>query len=359
MENISHSKSSERYHHQHYAYDELGNCVHIDDVEKDKKYLCIHCNKEVIPKRGKINEHHFAHKEENPDCKWETYLHSLAKFKIAEWLKKTPSIEIILPTYCPKSDNCPLKDSSYDCKGECKSFNLKNFFEIKGMEEKYMDFTPDILLMSKEEYKQKGTPIFIEIFVSHPCSKEKILSGNRIIEFKIDGEYRIDELINGDKIDYRDSHAVMMYNFIKQYSAPIVDKEVGRFTLHKSGKSHIDTIKCSQIEEDKKGLCQIIVNAQMLCAPGFYSWGFAIAQKKGIKFKSCNICKYSVYNEYYNKRICKLYKIHNLEPACSKNDAVRCPYFSQSIINLNEECPVNVLDTDSNNYIFIDNTQQT
>lgn len=347
-------------HHQHYAKDEDGNLVYIDNVEDGKKYFCIKCNMEMIPKRGNKNEHHFAHKQENPDCNWETYLHSLAKIRIAEWLVNTPSISLILPSFCSMHDKCPLKDSTKDCKGNDKSFDLKNYYAVKGIEYKVGEFIPDILLMPK---KSDNDPLFIEIYVTHPCSKEKISSGIRIIEFQINEERQIDDIIKGNTIVSIDSNTpsssvVKMYNFQKQIADDgVKDKEVGRFTIHKSGKAYIDTISCSQITTHKKGLCNIIVDSQMLCAPGFYNWGYAIALKHGIQFKSCTICKYSVYNEFYNIRMCKLYKKYGLEPNCSNNDATKCNYFRQGSIDLDEECPVNALNVNFNDYIFVDNTR--
>jgi len=348
-------------HHQHYAKDEDGNIVYIDDVKEGEKYFCIKCNMEMIPKRGNNNEHHFAHKQENPDCNWESYLHSLAKTKIEEWLINSPSISLVFPSFCSWQDHCPLKDSASDCKGKNKSFDLKEFYDVKGKEIKVGEFIPDILLMPKG---LSNNPLFIEICVTHPCSKEKISSGNRIIEFDINDESQIDDIIKGNSIVSIDSktpssNAVKMYNFKKQVAEEGIEgKEVGRFTIHKSGKAHIDTILCSEINTKKKGVCNIIVNAQMLCAPGFYNWGYAIALKHGILFKSCTTCKYSVYNEVYKIRMCKLYKKYNLEPNCSNNDATKCDYFRQGSIDLNEECPVNALDVDSNDYLFIENTKK-
>ena len=49
-----------------YEYGKNGNenIIHISEVDKNnqEKYFCISCNNELIPKKGPINEHHFAHK---------------------------------------------------------------------------------------------------------------------------------------------------------------------------------------------------------------------------------------------------------------------------------------------------------
>ena len=46
------------------AFDEEGKRVPIDSVERERKYLCPYCTREVIPKMGEKKVWHFAHKGE-------------------------------------------------------------------------------------------------------------------------------------------------------------------------------------------------------------------------------------------------------------------------------------------------------
>ena len=68
-------------------------------------------------------------------------------------------------------------------------------------------FVPDLLWHYK---KNESEPLFIEIFVTHPCSKEKTDSGVRIIEFRITSEKDINRII-GSTI--QESDMVRLYNF--------------------------------------------------------------------------------------------------------------------------------------------------
>jgi len=50
---------SHRY--QHFALDASNNIVDIKNVHDDQQYFCPHCHKEMITKRGKIRQWHFAY----------------------------------------------------------------------------------------------------------------------------------------------------------------------------------------------------------------------------------------------------------------------------------------------------------
>ncbi|MGL5329247.1 MAG: competence protein CoiA [Peptostreptococcaceae bacterium] len=45
------------------ALDKDNNRITIDKASKDDKYYCPLCGSELIPKMGKVNKHHFAHKD--------------------------------------------------------------------------------------------------------------------------------------------------------------------------------------------------------------------------------------------------------------------------------------------------------
>ena len=45
-----------------FASDENGNRINIRDAERNKKYTCPCCGADLIQKRGRIVQHHFAHK---------------------------------------------------------------------------------------------------------------------------------------------------------------------------------------------------------------------------------------------------------------------------------------------------------
>ena len=80
---------------QHYALDSQNRLVNIRDIEEGKElYFCPYCKGEMIPKRGKIRDWHFAHKCLTENCSYESYLHSLAKLRLCEWFNNTTNASL-------------------------------------------------------------------------------------------------------------------------------------------------------------------------------------------------------------------------------------------------------------------------
>ncbi|MBO5861191.1 MAG: hypothetical protein J6Q45_05965, partial [Alistipes sp.] len=66
-----------KQHHkdQLYAYNSAKELVRIDDAKRQEKYYCVYCDGEMIPKQGKKNKWHYAHKNVTPHCSYDHYLH--------------------------------------------------------------------------------------------------------------------------------------------------------------------------------------------------------------------------------------------------------------------------------------------
>lgn len=312
----------ETKHHIHYAYNESGDLINIEQAEKGGRYFCIHCHQEMIVKKGEMREHHFSHKKDNPNCCWESFLHALAKLKIYEWLNETKSIKLYILSRCEKNDSCPMF-GAYHCKGERKVFDLKQLFQVAGVEKSFGGFIADILLEKRTD-KTKD-PVFVEIFVTHGCSYGKYNSGYRIIEFKIDSEKDIENIVSSQHIC--ESEKVAFYNF-KNPISNNVKQELARYTIFNSGKAHFDTAFCTEIESTKKGICQIYFPIHMADYPDMYQWALVTAHEKGVNFKSCNLCKFSVYNDRYGERVCKLYKIRHGQFRCNDNNPNECKEYN-------------------------------
>ena len=65
---------------------ENGALIHIDDAQRGYEgYICAGCDNRLVPKKGEVYEHHFAHHPGvvNLNCKPETAMHNLAKNAIA------------------------------------------------------------------------------------------------------------------------------------------------------------------------------------------------------------------------------------------------------------------------------------
>lgn len=66
-----------------YALDEQNKLVSVKDGVPGR-YHCVECEYEMIPRRGEINQWHFAHKSDNPSCSGESALHKIAKMVLVE-----------------------------------------------------------------------------------------------------------------------------------------------------------------------------------------------------------------------------------------------------------------------------------
>ena len=75
-------------------------------------------------------------------------------------------------------------------------------------EHRYGGFIADLYC---ESYTNPNSSIFIEIFVTHECSQEKKSSGIRIIEFAIQLEEDILNIVNSTKLI--ESEKVRLYKF--------------------------------------------------------------------------------------------------------------------------------------------------
>ena len=83
-------------HHkdQLYAYNSAKELIRIDNAQHQEKYYCINCDGEMIPKQGKKNKWHFAHKNITPKCKYDNYIHKLAEIKLSELFRNSKNIII-------------------------------------------------------------------------------------------------------------------------------------------------------------------------------------------------------------------------------------------------------------------------
>ena len=64
------------------AYQPIFDVIHVNDAEKGSRYLCLGCDQEMIPRKGRIKKHHFAHKADLEQCNPDNALHETAKAAI-------------------------------------------------------------------------------------------------------------------------------------------------------------------------------------------------------------------------------------------------------------------------------------
>ncbi|MBQ1972856.1 MAG: hypothetical protein II222_00670 [Paraprevotella sp.] len=201
---------AQKFHH--YALNANKNLIHIKDTEgfENEKYYCPNCGDEMITKRGKVRNWHYAHKK--ADCSYDNYLHSLAELKIKDWFNREQTISLILDSHeqCDNHNTCKFYNKEQCKKAIQNRYNLKKFYTSCIIEHKYKGFIADIFCINK---KENGEPIFIEIYVTHKCEEEKLNSGIRIIEIKIQNEEDIDEIISSNEL--KENKKIKLFNFKK------------------------------------------------------------------------------------------------------------------------------------------------
>lgn len=326
-------KSNVKYRYALNENDELVEVHYAHDI--GGTYHCPHCGKQMICKCGAKNAWHFAHNK--AECDYNKYLHTVAEQRLLEWFNTSEEIPLVLKTkeVCIKSSECRFFNELM-CEDQIDSdkFNLKLYYshcEIeKSFEINEHRFIADLFCVPKNE---KNEPLFIEICVTHPCERDKIDSGIRIIEFVIKSEDDIDSIVNET---IKESERIRLYNFTPKYKKEKPDRFEGmlqKFIVFSSKKCYLGKpISCNELDK-RRGLIEISIpfnyGLGFFCEGGYYSIAFAVATKYDNTLKHCCLCKYHVYDFWDGSGICKLYKKYGTNRYSSENDARKCSYFQR------------------------------
>lgn len=294
-----------------YARDINGKLVNINEALHGVAYYCPQCGNEMIPKKGVINAHHFAHKVEC-SCNGESYLHKVAK----EIFKKIydQSSEFILeyrtPTNCPyqlNSKSCEFTNNKcYSTDTTTRKLNLKNIFDQCRIEEPINNgqFYADILLRNSSE--TSGKVLLIEFYHTHKCSIDKLNSGYPIVEIRIDNEK---DLIKSNRIVLNDK--VSLHGF-KTKSSKGNELYIASFNdFHDASDLSIRKLNCIDVFKpnfvdyskstnafvvaiDPLSYYSLSLDSKFKNPPSIGEVACAIAYSKGFrKFENCYICAFS------------------------------------------------------------------
>lgn len=322
------------YKYQHFALDTSNNIIDVKCIEKTNKqhYFCPYCHQEMIAKCGNVRQWHFAHKSEK--CSYDKYLHSIAEIMLVNWFNKASSVTLSMNSYekCNNYDTCRFHNDE-DCKKTKQvEFNLKQYYSKCIKEHPYKGFIADIYCENNAGF---DAPIFIEIFVTHECSKEKIDSGVRIIEIPIQKEEDILNIINSSTLV--EDVSVRLYNFKrKEEVTNKFYRPFQKFILYPTMKCYIDRniITCKNYNSIRKGLYEISMPYND-CIPyfinsgGLYVVGKVKAYLAGYLEKDCQLCKWQTEDMLGNK-LCKLYKKCGNPKYCNDNNAIACKMFREN-----------------------------
>lgn len=311
-----------------YAFDSRGGLYHIselDETNKYQKWYCVGCSAELIPKMGKIKEHHFAHKIENT-CNPETYLHSTAKTMLFDLYMDC--LEMGMPFYL----HYPVSRWCDECKdiigkecflgNESDKMDLTTRFRRIYLEKKVDSFIPDLYIADED-----GNKIFFEIAISHNCEKKKIDSGYRIIELRMNNESGFQLFLNKE-IDYR-KHGVRMYNFKKNevcvHEMINCDKDFWFGILFKDKRTYITKRRPSHFKKLVHSN-SIIHKYYLLESSEYFDAHMEIADigyTEDPAYKNCLLCKYSYVNTFKGFCKCNIVKDYPL----AFTEALYCVFF--------------------------------
>lgn len=248
--------SSEHTLYHYAAIDSVdGELCSIEDIttefRKLHKFYCLSCGEEMVANlKDDHHRRHFKHKNKT-ECSNETYLHNLAKKKIAKHFFESEHFYVSynLIESCPKHPNCKYS-SYYSCiRSERKRrVDLKQYYQYCEIEKQVKDsngniYVADICLISN---RPKVPPMLIEIFVSHACSEEKRESGLWIMEIPISSEDDINRFCKTDSYNEESGPAFELLNISKKKEKELVNDQVLRYIHFPNKNSEIKRISCKE-----------------------------------------------------------------------------------------------------------------
>ena len=229
------------------------------------------------------------------------YLHNYAELRIKQRFDESLSsgefpVQYYVVEKCPNSSTCKLK-SSLKCKGEpkpvLKTLNLRKLYDTCSIEKG-----------ADETVK----PMFLEVFVTHKCTEEKIASGYPIIEMKINRTEDADNAIIENAGEVVDDY-LFMQSKNKSALPPIVfygfERDIpfnsyvnyGNFLLTKKGNKLIAdyrVIVCKDVDgyAPENSVFSLSVPMGEIKDIDFYEMGMAKAQSMGLRVRDCSLCAY-------------------------------------------------------------------
>jgi len=284
------------------------------------------------------------------------YLHNYAELRIKQRFDESQSsgkfpVQYYVVEKCPESSSCKLK-ANLKCKGEpkpiLKTVNLREQYDTCSIEKGADKYIADLLLTNSQDESIK--PMFLEVFVTHKCTDEKIASGYPIIEIKINKREDADNAIIENAGEVVDEY-LFMQSENRNALPPIVfygfQREVpfngfvnfGNFTLTKQDNELIAdcrAIACKEVESftPEKRAFSLSVALDELKEIDIYEMGMAHAQALGLKVRDCSIC--NQYRQpirqswYYITHPCRLNNVTYTYKDANGNDRqIQNPYICQ------------------------------
>ena len=327
--------SNAKYRYAYLSEESNGHkLICIDDVGKEQRrantFWCIGCGGEMKAALGEKRLHYFSHKNNERHCSKETYLHKLGKSSVIEYFlsHKTFNIHIKSRNKCRRIERCKLRHLLHECTdfGE-QEIDLKEYYDKCEEEYTYKGFRADVALIAKG---RRGSPIFVEIAVSHKCDEDKRNSGLPIIEWEIKDENDLDsryfDSYFGERWHPNFTPKIELINFREERPRYMPKKRIylHKFLVLKTLESTIITTKCNEADTRVDGsILEIVSRSPRQDLGVFHRTCIAVSiERLGTQFKHCSFClinyicicrgvKYTAGNEVYHIKqasICSTYR---------------------------------------------------
>ena len=263
------------------------------------------------------------------------YLHNYAELRIKQRFDESLSsgefpVQYYAVEKCPENSACKLK-ANLKCKGEpkpvLKTLNLRKLYNTCSIEKGADKYIADLLLTNSQDDSIK--PMFLEVFVTHKCTENKIASGYPIIEIKINSKEDADNAIVENAGEVVDEY-MFMQSENKNALPPIAfygfKREVpfnnyvnyGNFLLTKKDNELVAdcrAIVCKEVDgfapEDRA--FSLSVPLDEIKNIDIYELGMAKAQSMGMKVRDCSLCaRYKIPTWQSNRidgRSCRLVNV--------------------------------------------------
>lgn len=263
------------------------------------------------------------------------YLHNYAELRLKQRFDESvESGKFIVQYYvvekCQFYRDCKLKNK-VKCSGNpkitLKQLNLRDLYDTCTIEKGEDKYIADLLLTNSKDSSVK--PMFLEIFVTHKCTDEKINSGYPIIEIKIRQKEDAENEIIENAGDLVDEYLFMQPETIRNI-APIkfygFDKDIpfkkylhfGNFLLTKKDNRLVAdcrAIACNEVSifAPPNRAFSLSIPLNDLKDIDIYELGMAKAQKLGFSVRDCSLCaRYKIptmQKDRIDARSCRLLNV--------------------------------------------------
>ena len=263
------------------------------------------------------------------------YLHNYVELRIKQRFDESLTsgefqVQYYVVEQCPENSTCKLK-ANLKCNGEpkpvLKSLNLRKFYDTCSIEKGADKYIADLLLTNSQDDSIK--PMFLEVFVTHKCTDEKIASGYPIIEIKINQKEDADNPIVENAGEVVDEYMFMrsenknalppivFYGF-KRYIPFNSYVKYGNFLLTKKDNDLIAdcrAIVCKEVDgyAPENRVFSLSVPMNEIKDIDIYEMGMAKALSMGLKVRDCSLCaRYKIptgQNNRIDARSCRLVNV--------------------------------------------------